>query len=120
MKLLIAYVKPEVFTDVKRALLKADITRFSVTNAVGSGAEKGLHENYRGADVEIDLLKKVRIEIALNDAFVEPTIELICKHAQTHYPDQIGDQGDGKIFIVPLEEVVRIRTGERAGAAIGD
>ncbi|MEM7755191.1 MAG: P-II family nitrogen regulator [Planctomycetota bacterium] len=119
MKLVIAYIKPEVFTDVKRALLAADVTRFSVTNAVGAGAEKGLHENYRGADVEIDLLKKVRIEIALNDAFVEPTIEVICKHARTEYPDQTGDHGDGKIFIVPIEDCIRIRTGERQGDAIG-
>ena len=120
MKLVIAYIKPEVFLDVKRALLAADITRFSVTNAVGAGAEKGLHENYRGADVEIDLLRKVRIEIALNDAFVEPTIEIICKHAKTAYTDQIGDHGDGKIFILPLEQCIRIRTGERDGDAIGD
>lgn len=119
MKLLIAYIKPEVFTDVKRALLKNDITRFSVTNAVGSGAEKGLHENYRGADVEIDLLKKVRIEIALNDEFVDPVIDIIINSAQTHWPDQTGDQGDGKIFVLPIEQVVRIRTKERGGQAIG-
>ncbi|MEM1184661.1 MAG: P-II family nitrogen regulator [Planctomycetota bacterium] len=120
MKLLIAYVKPEVFTDVKRALLANDITRFSVTNAVGSGAEKGLHENYRGADVEIDLLKKVRIEIALNDAFVDRALDIILKHATTHYPDQSGDHGDGKIFVLPVEQCIRIRTGERGGDAIGD
>ncbi len=119
MKLIIAYIKPEVFTDVKQALLRADITKMSVTNALGCGAEKGYHEQYRGADVEIDLLKKVRLEIAVNDDFVEPCVKAILDHAKTHYADQNGDVGDGKIFILPLAECIRIRTGERGGPAIG-
>lgn len=119
MKLIIAYIKPEVFTDVKQALLKADVTKMSVTNAVGCGAEKGYHESYRGAEIEIDLLKKVRLEIAVNNEFVEATIQTIVEHAKTDGADHSGDYGDGKIFVIPLDDCVRIRTGERGTDAIG-
>ena len=119
MKLIIAYIKPEVFTDVKQALLRADVTKMSVTNALGCGAEKGYRELYRGADVEIDLLKKVRIEVAVNDAYVEQAISAIMDHAKTEGADAFGDVGDGKIFVVELADCIRIRTGERGAAAIG-
>ncbi len=119
MKLIIAYIRPDTFTDVKQALLRADVTKMSVTNALGCGAEKGYHETYRGADIEIDLLKKVRLEIAVNDNFVDKTVGAILEHARTDGPDHSGDYGDGKIFILPLEDCIRIRTGERGGDAIG-
>lgn len=113
MKLIIAYVQPERLSEVKRALQRRGIHRMSVTNALGCGAQGGFQESYRGAEVEVNLLKKVRFEIAVNDAFVEPTIEAIIEGARTEHI------GDGKIFIMPMEECVRIRTGERGGEAIG-
>jgi nitrogen regulatory protein P-II 1 len=85
----------------------------SVTNALGCGQQKGYHETYRGADVEVNLLKKVRIEIAVNSKFVEPTVEAIIKGARS------GKIGDGKIFIQSLDECIRIRTGEKGEDAIG-
>ena len=116
MKLIIAYIRPEALSDVKQALLLVDVTKMSVTNVLGCGAQKGYHERYRGADVEIDLLKKVRLEIAVNEQYIDPAVDAIIEHARS--PDG-GDLGDGKIFIMPLEDCVRIRTGERGHEAIG-
>ncbi|HUW33498.1 MAG TPA: P-II family nitrogen regulator [Planctomycetota bacterium] len=113
MKLIIAYIQPEKLNDVKQALYAREVYRMSVTNALGCGQQKGYHETYRGVDVEVNLLKKVRLEIAVNDNFVEPTVEAIIAGAQS------GKIGDGKIFIMPLEECIRIRTAERGGKAIG-
>ena len=84
-----------------------------------AGAERGYHETYRGADIEIDMLKKVRLEIAVNDEFLQPAIDAIMEHAQTDWPDHAGDHGDGKIFVVPLEDCIRVRTGLRGKEAIG-
>lgn len=113
MKLIIAYVQPEKLNSVKQALYEREIFKLSVTNALGCGQQKGYHESYRGVDVEVNLLKKVRIEIAVNDKFVEPTVEAIIKGARS------GNIGDGKIFVLDLPDCIRIRTGERGGAAIG-
>jgi nitrogen regulatory protein P-II 1 len=113
MKLIIAYVKPERFREVKKELYKAEVYKMSVTNARGCGQQKGFTEIFRTVTDEVNLLPKVRIEIAVNEDFVEPTIEAIVKGART------GEVGDGKIFVVSLGECVRIRTGERGGAAIG-
>jgi nitrogen regulatory protein P-II 1 len=113
MKLITAYVQPHKLQDVKQALYKAEVFKLSVTNALGCGAQKGYHESYRGVDVEVNLLKKVRIEIAVNEDFVDKTIHAICDGART------GQIGDGKIFVTDLGECVRIRTGERGSAAIG-
>ena len=113
MKLIIAYIQPERLGPVKAALSEAEVFRMSVTNALGCGQQKGYHESYRGVDIEVNLLKKVRLEIAVNDDFVEPTINAIVKGART------GSIGDGKIFVLPLESCVRIRTGELDGPAIG-
>ncbi len=113
MKLVIAYIQPEKLNDVKQALSEADVFRMSVTNALGCGQQKGYHESYRGVEIEVNLLKKVRLEIAVNTDFVEPTIKAIVKGART------GKIGDGKIFVLPLEHCVRIRTGEEGNAAIG-
>jgi nitrogen regulatory protein P-II 1 len=113
MKLIIAYIQPEKLNAVKQSLYESEIFKISVTNALGCGRQKGYHESYRGADVEVNLLKKVRLEIAVNEDFVKPTVDAIIKGART------GKIGDGKIFILDLPECIRIRTGETGGVAIG-
>jgi len=113
MKLIIAYIQPHKLDDVKTALAKADIGKMSVTNSLGCGAQMGYEESYRGVKFEVNLLKKVRIEIAVNESFVDRAVNAIINSART------GQIGDGKIFIVELAECIRIRTGERGGAAIG-
>ena len=113
MKLVIAYVQPEKLNDVKQALFSAAVYKVSVTNALGCGQQKGYHETYRGVDVEVNLLKKVRMEIAVNEAFVQATIDAIMRGART------GQIGDGKIFVLPLDRCIRIRTGEEGNNAIG-
>ena len=113
MKLIVAYIQPHRLNDVKQELYRREIYKVSVTNALGCGQQKGYHESYRGVDEEVTLLKKVRLEIAVNDAFVAQTIEGIVAGART------GDIGDGKIFVMSLEECIRIRTGETGGPAIG-
>jgi nitrogen regulatory protein P-II 1 len=113
VKLIIAYIQPEKLNDVKQELYKAEVFKMSVTNALGCGQQMGYHESYRGVDIEVNLLKKIRIEIAVNESFVQPTINAICEGART------GQIGDGKIFIVDLVECIRIRTGETGGEAIG-
>lgn len=113
MKLIIAYIQPEALNEVKQSLYDAKVFKISVTNAMGCGQQKGYHETYRGADVEVNLLKKIRIEIAVNDEFVTVTTDAIIKGART------GKIGDGKIFILDLPECIRIRTGEIGSEAIG-
>ncbi len=113
MKLIIAYVQPEQLNEVKQSLYEKEIYKMSVTNAMGCGQQKGYHETYRGADIEVNLLKKVRIEIAVNDDFVDMTIEAIIAGART------GNIGDGKIFVLDLPECIRIRTGEKGPDAVG-
>jgi nitrogen regulatory protein P-II 1 len=80
---------------------------------MGCGQQKGYTEHYRGVDIEVNLLKKIRIEIAVNDNFVKPTVDAIIRGARS------GEIGDGKIFILPIEETIRIRTGETGSVAIG-
>ncbi len=113
MKLIIAYIQPERLNAVKQSLYEKEVYRLTVMNALGCGQQKGYHESYRGSDVEVNLLKKIRLEIAVNDEFVEPTIDAIIKGART------GKIGDGKIFITDLAECIRIRTDERGKQAIG-
>ena len=113
MKLIIAYIQPERLNDVKQALYASEIHKMSVSNVMGCGQQMGYHETYRGVGVEVNLLKKVRLEIAVNEPFVKPTVDAIIKGART------GKIGDGKIFIVALEECIRIRTGETGHDAIG-
>ena len=113
MKLIIAYIQPEKLTAVKQSLYAHEVYKTSVTNALGCGQQKGYHETYRGADIEVTLLKKIRLEIVVNDDFVDHTIKGIIEGAKT------GRIGDGKIFVLPLEECIRIRTGERGNEAIG-
>jgi nitrogen regulatory protein P-II 1 len=113
MKLIIAYIQPERLNDVKQALYEAEVYKVSVTNALGCGQQRGYTESYRGVEIEVNLLKKVRLEIAVNQDFVKPTIDAIIKGART------GEIGDGKIFVLDLAECIRIRTGETGGGAIG-
>lgn len=113
MKLIVAYIQPEKLNAVKQELYAKEVYKMSVTNAMGCGQQKGYHESYRGADIEVNLLKKVRLEIAVNDNFVTPTVDAIIKGARS------GNIGDGKIFIVDLNDCIRIRTGERGKEAIG-
>jgi nitrogen regulatory protein P-II 1 len=113
MKLIIAYIQPHALNDVKQELYRAEVFKMSVTNALGCGQQKGYTEQFRGVEMEVNLLKKVRMEIAVNDNFVKPTVDAIIRGARS------GEIGDGKIFIVPIEETIRIRTGETGSAAIG-
>ena len=113
MKLIIAYIQEEKLNDVKCALDKAEVHKMSVTNALGCGQQKGYHESYRGADVEVNLLKKVRFEVAVNEEFVDVATDAIINAART------GNIGDGKIFVMPMDECYRIRTGEKGKLAIG-
>jgi nitrogen regulatory protein P-II 1 len=113
MKLIIAYIQPHALNEVKQELYKAEVYKISVTNAMGCGQQKGYTEHYRGVEIEVNLLKKVRVEIAVNDNFVKPTVDAIIRGARS------GEIGDGKIFILPIEETIRIRTGETGQAAIG-
>jgi nitrogen regulatory protein P-II 1 len=113
MKLVIAYIQPEKLTSVKQSLYESGITKMSVTNSLGCGQQGGYHESYRGVDMEVNLLKKVRLEIAVNDDFVKPTVDAVIKGAKS------GKIGDGKIFVLDLPQCIRIRTGEIGEAAIG-
>jgi len=113
MKLIIAYVKQERFKEVKKELYKAEVFRMSVSKARGCGEQGGFTEILRSTTQEVNLLPKIRVEIAVNDDFVDPTVEAIVRGAKT------DSMGDWKIFIMPLEECIRIRTGEKGPDAIG-
>jgi nitrogen regulatory protein P-II 2 len=113
MKLIVAYIQPHKLNDVKEELYKAEVYKMSVTNALGCGQQKGYTESYRGVEIEVNLLKKVRIEIAVNADFVQPTIDAIIAGART------GEIGDGKIFVLSLDDCIRIRSGETGTDAIG-
>jgi nitrogen regulatory protein P-II 2 len=113
MKLVIAIIQPHKLDAVKSALEAVDVNLMTVTEVLGQGRQKGVTEIYRGAKEAGGLLKKVRLDIAVNEDFVEPTITAITQSAHT------GDVGDGKIFVVNLAECIRISTGERGGKAIG-
>ncbi len=113
MKLVIAYIQPHKLNDVKQELYAQKVFKMSVTNALGCGQQMGYHESYRGADIEVNLLKKVRLEIAVNEDFVKPCVDAIINGART------GEIGDGKIFVTSLDECYRIRTGETGRDAIG-
>jgi len=113
MKLIIAIIQPHRLEQVKEELYKAEVNLITVNEVLGHGRQKGVTEVYRGFKETGNLLRKVRLEIAVNDNFVEPTIKAIIKGAQT------GEMGDGKIFVVPMEECIRIRTAEKGSLAIG-
>ena len=113
MKMITAITQPDKLPDVKAALFAAEIHKMTVTNVIGCGQQMGFKETYRGAVTEVNLLKKVELQIAVNDDFVQATIDAIIKGART------GKIGDGKIFISELSECIRIRTGEKGKEAIG-
>lgn len=107
MKLIMAIIRPHRLQDVKDALAKAGVAGLTVTEVRGAGRQKGQVERYRGSEYSIDLLPKVKIEVAVADDQFEEIIQVIRKTAQT------GEIGDGKIFVLPLQDSMRIRTGER-------
>jgi len=113
MKLIMAMIQPHKLPDVKKALYDTEVYKMTVSNALGCGQQKGYTETYRGVIQEVNLLKKIKLEIAVNEDFVKPAIDVIIKGAKT------GSIGDGKIFILDLPECIRIRTNERGGDAIG-
>ncbi|NLD99629.1 MAG: P-II family nitrogen regulator [Fibrobacter sp.] len=113
MKLVVAIIQPTKLPDVKQALFEANIRKMTVTNVIGCGQQGGYTENYRGSIIEVNLLKKVRLEIAVNEDFVQKTIDAIIKGARS------GKIGDGKIFVLDLPDCIRIRTGESGPEAIG-
>ena len=113
MKLIIAIIQPHRLEEVKEELYKVEVNLLTVSEVLGHGRQKGITEVYRGAKETGNLLRKTRLEIAVNDAFVEPTIKAIIRGAKT------GETGDGKIFVLDMQECVRIRTEERGSAAIG-
>jgi len=115
MKLIIAIIRPEKFEEVQDALDKEQVHLMTATDVRGCGSQRGYSENFRGSKGVIRLLSKVKLEIAVNEDFVEPTVEAILKAARST-PGRIGD---GKIFVLPLEECYRIRTGESGNEAIG-
>jgi nitrogen regulatory protein PII len=112
MKLVIGIVRPEKTNEVLEALYRAEVRGFSMSRVEGHGGELDRVETYRGMTVRIGLEEKVRFEIAVSDEFVEPTIEALCAGGRT------GEVGDGKIFVLDLERVVRIRSGETDNAAV--
>ena len=112
MKLVIGIVRPEKTNEVLEALYRAEVRGFSMSKVQGHGGELERVETYRGTTVRIGLSEKVRFEIAVSDEFVQPTIDALCDGGQT------GEVGDGKIFVLDLEQVVRIRSGETDNAAV--
>ncbi len=106
MKFIVAIVRPERLNAVKEALFRVGVTGMTLSRASGHGGEHEIVEHYRGSAVLLEFRDKVRIEMAVSEPFVEPTVQAILSAART------GDVGDGKIFVQPLDRVVRIRTGE--------
>jgi nitrogen regulatory protein P-II 2 len=113
MKYVIAIIQPDRLDEVLRRLTEKEIHLVTVSDVVGRGRQKGIAEVYRGHKEKGSLLRKMKLEIAVNESFVEPTIQAIIEGAKT------GQIGDGKIFVLNLPECIRIRTGERCGEAIG-
>jgi nitrogen regulatory protein P-II 1 len=113
MKLIIAVIQPHKLEDVKNELYKADINLLTVTEVLGHGRQMGITEVYRGVKENGNLLRKVQLEIAVNDDYLDRAINALIKGAKT------GELGDGKIFVISLEDCIRIRTGERGSTAIG-
>ena len=113
MKLVIAYIRPERLTAVKQALFTREVYNISVTNSLGAGRGMGFTETYRGVVTEVNLLKKVRLEIGVNDDFVDRTLDGIKEGAKT------GEKGDGVIFVVDVAQAIRIRTEETGPEAMG-
>ena len=116
MKLIVAIIRPEKLEAVQAALNENDVYLMTVSDVRGCGRQRGFTEVYRGSEFDVRLLPKLKLEIAVNDAFVEAAVEAIVHAARTMETGQIGD---GKIFVLPLDDCIRIRTGERGSPAIG-
>ncbi len=112
MRLITTVVRPERLPEVKAALFRAGVTGITLSRVTGHGGEREVIEQYRGTTVVAEFHEKVRIEMAVSEPFVEPTVQAILSSART------GEVGDGKIFVQPLEQVIRIRTGERDNEAL--
>lgn len=115
MKLIIAIIQPSKLESVKAALTEVEVFRLTVMDVQGFGRQKGQTEVYRGHELTVNLTRKVQLQIAVNEDFVEPTIDAIIKGGRS---GKSGEIGDGKIFVLPLEDCIRIRTGERGSEAI--
>lgn len=115
MKLVVAIIQPDKLHAVRDALQKVEVHRLTISHAQGYGAQKGYTESYRGKKININLIDKLRLEIAVNDKFLKPTVDAIIHSART---GKKGSIGDGKIMILPLEDVIRVRTGEKGSKAI--
>jgi nitrogen regulatory protein P-II 2 len=115
MKLIIAIIQPSKLEAVKEALNQVEVVRLTVMDCQGFGRQKGHTEIYRGRELTVNLLRKVQLQIAVNEQFVEPTINAIIAGGRT---GEKGEIGDGKIFVLPLDDCIRIRTGERGSEAI--
>lgn len=115
MKLIIAIIQPSKLEAVKEKLTEVEVVRLTVLDCQGFGKQKGHTEVYRGHEFTVNLLRKVQLQIAVNDEFVEPTIQAIIAGGRT---GEKGEIGDGKIFVLPMEDCIRIRTGEHGPEAI--
>ena len=113
MKMIVAVIQPEKLGPVKEALFNAEVCRMTVSRVRGCGQQAGYDEHYRGQVKSVNLLEKIRIEIAVNDEYVKPTVKAIVKGAKS------GSLGDGKIFVMPMDDCIRIRTDESGEDAIG-
>ncbi len=115
MKLILAIIQPSKLEAVKEALSKVEVFRLTIVDVQGFGRQKGRSEVYRGHELTVNLVRKVQLQIAVNEDFVEPTVNAIMEAGRTGAEGRIGD---GKIFILPLQDCIRIRTGERGPEAI--
>jgi nitrogen regulatory protein P-II 1 len=113
MKLIIAIIRPEKLDAVQEALSEKEIDLMTVSDVRGCGRQRGYTETFRGGQIPVRLISKVKLEIAVNEAYVQPTVDAILTAARS------GNIGDGKVFVLPLEQCYRIRTGEFGLAAIG-
>jgi nitrogen regulatory protein P-II 1 len=117
MKWIVAIIQPFRLEAVKQALSEVEVFRLTVADVQGYGRQKGHTEYFRGQPMQVNLIRKVRLDIAVNDNFVQPTIDAIVKAARSG-PGGKGQVGDGKIFVLPLENVVRVSDGTQGGEAI--
>ena len=115
MKLIIAIIQPNSLEAVKASLAEVEVFRLTVMDVQGFGRQRGQTEVYRGHEFTVNLLRKVQLMIAVNDEFLEPTIDAVLKAGRT---GQEGEISDGKIFVLPLDDCIRIRTGEHGKEAI--
>ncbi len=115
MKLILAIIQPSKLEEVKAALQEVEVVRLTIMDVQGFGRQKGQTEVYRGHEISVNLLRKVQLQIAVNEDFVEPTINAIIRGGRS---GESGEIGDGKIFVLPLDDCIRIRTGERGPEAV--